>query len=109
MPLIGAALLLIAIGGGAEPPPPVGLQLAQSTHPSLTPPGRPGRSYAPPEQSNPGTSSGPLLAPPRMTPPNSQPSRDSLRPPTATDCAAGYSSRSGLTRREFNRLCGQGS
>lgn len=109
MSLTSVAVLIAAVAGPVASPPPTGMQFAQSTHPSLTPPSRPGRSYAPPEQTNPGTSSGPLLTTPGYTPPSGPRPRETVTPPTASDCAAGYSSRSGLTRREFNRLCGQGS
>jgi len=109
MSLISVAVLITAIGGPADAPPSAHVHQAQSTNPALNPPGRPGRSYAPPEQSNPGTSSGPLLKAPGYTPRSGPRDGERKGPPTASDCAAGYSSNSGLTRREFNRLCGKGS
>ncbi|MGD9801989.1 MAG: hypothetical protein AB7U78_01090 [Hyphomicrobiaceae bacterium] len=109
MSLPAVAALIVLMGGADVPAPQGKVQLAQSTNPALRPPERFGRSYAPPEQSNPGTSSGPLLTTPRPTSPSTPRSRQSEGLPNATDCAAGYSRNSGLTRREFNRLCGHGS
>ncbi len=73
-----------------------------------------GRSYVEP-RTVPGDSGPALTTPgyqPRATPrANSRPAaRPSTgMPPTASDCAAGYSARSRWTRGEFNRMCGQGS
>ncbi|MGE0766824.1 MAG: hypothetical protein AB7L90_10195 [Hyphomicrobiaceae bacterium] len=116
MPLTIVAVLIAAIGGsdGAARPH---VELAQSTNPALSPPARFGRSYAAPDQTNPGTSSGPLLKTPGFTPAlpstpgvSREPRNRPTQPyPTASDCAAGHRSGSGITRREFNRLCGQGS
>jgi hypothetical protein len=110
MSLTSAAILIAALGS-ADPPPEArpDVRLAQSKNPALTPPGRFGRSYAPPEATNPGTSTGPLLKTPGYTPRTETPQRKFKGPPNASDCASGYSSQSGLTRREFNRLCGHGS
>jgi hypothetical protein len=111
MSLTGAAILIAALGGAdSVPEARADVRLAQSNNPAITPPGRFGRSYAPPEATNPGTSTGPLLKTPGYTPRTETPrQRDFKGPPTASDCASGYSSQSGLTRREFNRLCGHGS
>jgi len=110
MSLTSAAILIAALGS-ADPSPGArtDVLLAQSKNPALTPPGRFGRSYAPPEATNPGTSTGPLLKTPGYTPRTETPQRKFKGPPNASDCASGYSSQSGLTRREFNRLCGHGS
>ena len=107
MSLLTVIVLIAASGAPVASPPQLGVQLAQSTNPALGPPPRFGRSFAPPEQTNPGTSTGPLLTTPK--PRETRPRNESGSPPTARDCSAGYNSRSGLTRREFNRLCGQGS
>jgi hypothetical protein len=109
MSLTSAAILIAALGGAVESPPRPDVMLAQSTNPALKQPGRFGRSYAPPEATNPGTSTGPLLKTPGYTPHSSPPGSERSGPPTASDCASGYSSQSGLTRREFNRMCGRGS
>jgi hypothetical protein len=111
MSLTGAAILIAALGGSTGPSSGAhgDLLLAQSKNPALTPQGRFGRSYAPPEATNPGTSTGPLLKTPGYTPRTETPRRKFKGPPNASDCASGYSSQSGLTRREFNRLCGHGS
>jgi len=109
MALMTVAVLIAGFSGAAEVGPARSVQLAQSTNPALAPPPRFGRSYAPPEQTNPGTSTGPLLQTPGYQPRTAPRRNESASPPTAGDCAAGYSSRTGLTRREFNRLCGRGS
>jgi hypothetical protein len=109
MPLMSAAILIAALVGTVETPHRPDVTLAQSTNPAVKPQGRFGRSYAPPEATNPGTSAGPLLKTPGYTPHSSPPGSERKGPPTASDCASGYSSQSGLTRREFNRLCGNGS
>jgi hypothetical protein len=78
--------------------------------------GRIGRSYVEPRTVPGSSDSGPLLTTPgyrpRSAPGPSRRSRSSPSdglPPDASDCAAGYSSRSKWTRREFNRMCGHGS
>jgi hypothetical protein len=104
-------VIVLAAGIGVQGlAPQSGIELVQSTNPALAPQARPGRSYADPGQSGPGAHSGPLLSTPGYTPrgsSGSSPRRVRPGPPTATDCADGYSKGSGLTRQEFNRLCGQ--
>ena len=72
-----------------------------------------GRSYVEP-RTVPGLDPGPQLTTPGYQPraaprQRSRPGSNSGAGPTASDCAAGYGSRSRWTRREFNRMCGQGS
>lgn len=116
MSLLAIAALITAVTGFDGPLPRHGVVLAQSTNPALAPPERFGRSYAPPEQGYPGgPTSGPLLKTPPYSPRTPEPEAFGTRNatpksyPTAVDCAADYSPNSGLTRKEFNRLCGKGS